>query len=118
MSECTEFTTRLRNSVYGSSKNHQKQLKFALKIAGLESVGVPALAQPLLCYRSKQKDSANEKRRLWMDSSNVRKEIPRFNHCNLCEKSYRARGRYERFCKDCRVERLELIRFADWLKWA
>lgn len=53
-----------------------------------------------------------------MDSSSVRKEIPRFNHCNLCEKSYRARGRYERFCKDCRVERLELIRFADWLKWA
>jgi hypothetical protein len=34
-------------------------------------------------------------------------------NCNLCKKSYRSRNRFERFCKSCRFERYELLRFAD-----
>jgi hypothetical protein len=50
-----------------------------------------------------------------MNSNDLKKRSPSFIRCNLCQRSYRARSRYDRFCKNCRDNQFELLRFADWL---
>lgn len=54
-----------------------------------------------------------------MEALRTRSRSPRSGdkrrvHCELCDKTFAARGPYERICRTCKHDS-ELYRFSDWL---